>query len=1318
MKKQTRPKRLAALLSAAAMSIYTAAPASAAIQNEQLLNSCEDDEFIRVIVQLYGEPLLSHTDNAQGVDYLESSDARCLAEQMKNKRISVFDDILRICPDAELDFTYDSVFNGFACTIPAGLADDVEAFRDVENVIISEKKMVPTMNNACETTNIYQIQEDDSGYTGEGQVIAVIDTELNTAHEMFAPMSDDVKVKITKRDVEHVAKELGLNRDIDPDKAYRSNKVPFAAAYSDSAPDIYTVENDDSTFYHGTHVSGIAAGNRVTGDTEYENDVKLQGVAPDAQLLFFSCADYSMVDDMMGPAIDDAAAMAAIEDSVKLGADVINLSFGSSGQAPKNTEMYREVIEYTDNAGVLVCAAVGNDGEMFVPPENVDACLVGAPSSTKGAFSIAAGYSSNYLDCFVKCGDSKIKYIEFSAKSISDKIDYVDCTGLSADEMRKLGVKGKLAMYYISPEDNPDSIISDIIDAGAEGAILYSDTEPEMLFVDYYESIYLLGISAEDAEILLNAKEKTLDFSDLVYEPANSAGTAPFSSIGIPQSLELKPEITGIGMQMFSASYNGFEEMSGTSMASPFIAGCAALTNQYLTANSLNRRGEARTRLIKNVLMDSAVPLEADKGILQSPRRQGAGLVNMAAVCNDNVLMLGTDGKAAVELGDNIGDKFSFDITLENLSENDVTFDKSELALTTNSAIYDDYFGRDVPGNIPASLNEEHSFSDDLLTIPAQSEKTVTVTVDLDAKQCREIEETFKYGWFIEGFLSLKGSENCCDISVPIVGFHGDWLGVPIFGQDDLTANAQDHFSMSNYLSSFIAGYNIPTSASIAELVRNELALTEDDDFEKYEQKKYEATHHEYVISPNYDFLFDDFSYMVTPYRDAYIYEMKIYDEEGNLLEPNSTMPMDALSAWTSSVFAMNNSIFDEGTYKAVITARIYADGADERPQSIEFSFNVDTTAPKLDDVKITEEDGRKILTITASDERLEGVYIIGNGYGGLKGSENNGGVPLTAINDVLHNLDPVHAAMETEDEGEPGEDGGFGKYSKHTASIKLDEYVSGKDCGDEYANSYDFLDVIPCEQDENNSFTFSYDITDLTDYSITVTDRGYNMITYYQDKPTVAAIPSTCTRAVGEQIMPDFTPEIIYDGEITDQGWEICDFYSGEWRDLDETETAEFETNGTQIRYRVSTESDTIFTNAMTIRIKDMYKVDMEVLADGEFLFSSRLAPQFMDLTFITDEPAALTINLTSEGYVPRTIEFATDDEDKSFDIYLYQMGDVNGDGKIDVTDLSKTAAHIKGIKELEDYPAKVADVTEDGAVNVTDISKMAAKVKGIKDF
>lgn len=62
------------------------------------------------------------------------------------------------------------------------------------------------------------------------------------------------------------------------------------------------------------------------------------------------------------------------------------------------------------------------------------------------------------------------------------------------------------------------------------------------------------------------------------------------------------------------------------------------------------------------------------------------------------------------------------------------------------------------------------------------------------------------------------------------------------------------------------------------------------------------------------------------------------------------------------------------------------------------------------------------------------------------------------------------------------------------------------------------------------------------------------------------------------------------------------------------------------------------------------------------------------------------------------------------------YATGDLDGNGSINVTDISLLAAYIKGKKELSAAALKAADTNGDGSANVTDLSKIAAHVKGKK--
>ena len=57
---------------------------------------------------------------------------------------------------------------------------------------------------------------------------------------------------------------------------------------------------------------------------------------------------------------------------------------------------------------------------------------------------------------------------------------------------------------------------------------------------------------------------------------------------------------------------------------------------------------------------------------------------------------------------------------------------------------------------------------------------------------------------------------------------------------------------------------------------------------------------------------------------------------------------------------------------------------------------------------------------------------------------------------------------------------------------------------------------------------------------------------------------------------------------------------------------------------------------------------------------------------------------------------------------------GDINGDGFINVTDLSLAASHVKSVRCLSDEALLLADVNGDGKVNVSDISHISAHIKG----
>lgn len=91
-----------------------------------------------------------------------------------------------------------------------------------------------------------------------------------------------------------------------------------------------------------------------------------------------------------------------------------------------------------------------------------------------------------------------------------------------------------------------------------------------------------------------------------------------------------------------------------------------------------------------------------------------------------------------------------------------------------------------------------------------------------------------------------------------------------------------------------------------------------------------------------------------------------------------------------------------------------------------------------------------------------------------------------------------------------------------------------------------------------------------------------------------------------------------------------------------------------------------------------------------------------------------SVTVTGTGDYTGKTTISFAVDPAD----ISGYKLGDVNFDGKINVTDITLTAAHVKGVSSLNENRRKAADINGDNSINVSDISRIAAHVKSIKSL
>ena len=173
----------------------------------------------------------------------------------------------------------------------------------------------------------------EQGYTGKNVVVAVLDSGTNTNHL-------DLKDHLWTGYVD-------TNNDGTPDT--------YVNGWN------YVSNNSDITddYGHGTHCAGIVCGDGTSMVTT--------GIAPDALLMTLKTinrAGGGSVTQMIN----------GVQFAVENGADVLSMSLGfkNSQLTAAQKETIRSTFDNVLAAGVVVCAAAGNDGDTYGAPDNVD----------------------------------------------------------------------------------------------------------------------------------------------------------------------------------------------------------------------------------------------------------------------------------------------------------------------------------------------------------------------------------------------------------------------------------------------------------------------------------------------------------------------------------------------------------------------------------------------------------------------------------------------------------------------------------------------------------------------------------------------------------------------------------------------------------------------------------------------------------------------------------------------------------------------------------------------------------------------------------
>ncbi len=611
----------------------------------------------------------------------------------------------------------------------------IEAPTDLETETID-----PELSTAITMTGA-DVAQSELGYDGTGVKVGIIDTGIDIDHP-------DLGGNGTQGSTAFPSARVAFGHDLVGDDY---NADPSTDAYQ---PKPHPDANPDDCQGHGTHVAGIVGA-----------DGEVTGVAPGVTFgayRVFGCAGSTEGDIMLH----------AMEMALADGMDVVNMSIGSafSSWAEYPTAQASDALA---REGVVVAASIGNEGDYGL-------YAAGAPGV--GRDTIGVGSVDN---------------VEFMASFFTDEngeaVPYVGATGSPAPPtsgestvvaVAEPGTDAALGCSATPFTDEQKAVIEGnwvLIqrgtctfhekavngqDAGAIGVIIYNNV-PGLINPtvegDPPVTVPTVMITAADGEALV-ADALADGSTTITWEEGETSTPSPtgglmssFSSFGTTADLMYKPDVAAPGGQIY-ATYplekGAYATLSGTSMASPHVAGAVAL---MLEADPGLTVPEVKTKL-QNSAEQLPLDILPDSGLLEVVHRQGAGMIHV-----DKAILADVEIEPSfLQLGQTEG-AVTRTLTLTNTTDTAEVYTMSFESAVATAGAADDWGYYGAPTDV--------TFSADRVTVPAGGSATVDVTVTgpVDAAG------GFLYG----GYVRATGTDSSV-YSVPVGGASFDLKQVEV----------------------------------------------------------------------------------------------------------------------------------------------------------------------------------------------------------------------------------------------------------------------------------------------------------------------------------------------------------------------------------------------------------------------------------------------------------------------------------------------------------------------------------------------------------
>ena len=559
--------------------------------------------------------------------------------------------------------------------------------------------------------------------------------------------------------------------------------------------------------------------------------VGVTGVAPDAQIVTMK------VFGITGGAYSSDY-MAATEDALILGCDSANLSLGGANPGfssshemePADSAYIDGLMERLEESGMVMCVSAGNSGnwadndqayQMLYADEG-GSYTTSEPATYANALSVASadnvglvtdlrttfagrefrmeGVSGGFNEPWISLDDQSVG-VTLDCVFIGDPdalltgAEQTDLTIYGGDAGDYGDVTGKVVLVARGNGISFADKHANAALAGAAAVIIYNNVE-DLVYASIEGSeatIPCAMITLEQARQiygLFGGKTGTMTVQyDLNVNHGTGEGRvtmSDFSSWGTTGDLQLKPEITAPGGNIYSVngvdpSGTAYEQMSGTSMSAPHVAGLVALASQYIDEQGLAELTGMNKRALAQSLLMSTAEVLMEGELPYSVRNQGAGLASI-----ENMILADAfitvegqpDGKVKAELGHGTGERmFKFSIT--NLKDSEQTFALRAQLMTSGVAEIDGHkLATDEMMELPADV----FFScGDAVTVPALGSVEISVVISISEETAKDMEaKGFVNGFYIEGFVyadPVADDEGAVGAShsIPMLGWYGNW---------------------------------------------------------------------------------------------------------------------------------------------------------------------------------------------------------------------------------------------------------------------------------------------------------------------------------------------------------------------------------------------------------------------------------------------------------------------------------------------------------------------------------------------------------------